>query len=337
MTTKLQELFKLNAAAPGSTWFEAAMLADGDHVVEIRGIIGDWEVDPSLLIARLQSADTDPAVQRHVLRIDSHGGLVSAGVSLMTAIAQLEKPVIAEIWGYCYSMATLVAMAADQVGIAKDGSFMIHNPRSCVCGSAADFAAALQYLDGVRTQAVDRYTAKVEPKGHTREDVEAAMTDSGTYYTAVQAIEFGFADFIIEDKRETPRMQLDREFVAVMLGEIPADISVEIAEEAPAAQVEEATAEQEEAAAPAQEAVLDASAATTVEETAPAAAEMVADAAAEAKMLANADPVVAEMKGAGEQPALMTARPVEDAPSKTTMSAGTQHIAELNKNFGRFW
>lgn len=320
MTTKLQELFKLNAAAPGSTWFEAAMLADGDHVVEIRGIIGDWEVDPSLLIARLQSADTDPNVQRHVLRIDSQGGLVSAGVSLMTAISQLEKPVVAEIWGYCYSMATLVAMAADQVGIARDASFMIHNPRSCVCGSTADFAAAIQYLDGVRTQAVDRYTAKVEPKGHTREDVEAAMTDAGTYYTAVQAIEFGFADYLIEDKRETPRMQLDREFVAVMLGEIPAEIAVEIAEEAPAA------APAEEAAAPAQEAP-----------AASAAAEMVADAAAEAKMKANADPVVAEMKAAGEQPAVMTARPTEDVPSKAVMSAGAQRIAEMNKNFGRFY
>lgn len=335
MTTKLQELFKLNAAAPGSTWFEAAMLADGDHVVEIRGIIGDWEVDPSLLIARLQSADTDPAVQRHILRIDSQGGLVSAGVSLMTAIAQLEKPVIAEIWGYCYSMATLVAMAADQVGIAKDGSFMIHNPRSCVCGSAADFAAALQYLDGVRTQAVDRYTAKVEPKGHTREDVEAAMTDSGSYYTAVQAIEFGFADFLIEDKRETPRMQLDREFVAVMLGEIPEDISVEIAEEAPA------VAPAEEAATPAQDTVLEAPAADQ-EETAPAApaaAEMVADAATEAKMLANADPVVAAMKSAGEQPAVMTARPSEAAQptsAKREPHPGVAAIAALNRNFGRF-
>jgi ATP-dependent protease ClpP protease subunit len=334
MTVMLQEAFKLNAAEPGKTWFDSVMLEQGDHVVEIRGIIGDWDVDPSVLIARLQSADLDVTVQRHVLRIDSQGGLVSAGVSLMTAISQLEKPVVAEIWGYCYSMATLVAMAADQVGIAKDGSFMIHNPRSCVCGTAADFAAALQYLDGVRAQAVDRYTAKVEPKGHTREEVEAAMTDAGSYYTALQAIEFGFADYMIEDKRETPRMQLDREFVAVMLGEIPEDIAVEIAQDATDAPVEDA--------APALDATLEQAPADVQEDAAPDAsanAEMAADPAAEAKMQALADPVVAALQSAGLAPVVQTARPAEGAQQsqpEMRLSAGTQRIAEMNRNFGKF-
>lgn len=321
MSVKLREIFKLNAAAPGKTWFDAQMLADGRAQVDIRGVIGDWEVDPQMLVDRLAAIDAEKPSEV-VLRIDSPGGTVSGGVSIMTAITQMNSRVVAEIWGSCYSMATMVAMAADEVRIAKDADMMIHNPKGLAFGTATEIRAALQYLDNVRAQAIDRYTAKVEKAGHTREEVDAAMTDAGTYYTSLQAVEFGLADLVMEDKRDTQRMCIDREFAAVMLADAPEEVEIPLAPEATDEFVVEA---------PAPEAPI-------VVET-PAVVEPVqAPAATDAKMLADADPVVAAMKSDADSAPVMTARPAEAAQPKPANEAApwAMRIAEMNRNFGQF-
>lgn len=325
MTVKTQQPLQMNAAAPGKSWFRAAMLATGEHVVEVRGIIGDWEVDPGLLIARLQAADQDAAVTQHVIRIDSPGGLVEAGVSLMTAISQLDKPVRAEIWGSCHSMATLLSTAADETLMAKDGTFMIHNPQMGVYGSAAEFRTALQYLDGIRVQALDRYTAKVSAKGRTREEVDTLLTDAGNIFTAAEALEFGWVDGILEDKREPLPVE-----EPVVDAEAQAQEAAAAAEAEAAAQAEAAAAAEAEAKAQAEQKPTDA---------ADLEPQMLLDDAAKAKMQADASPVVAAMKSAGEQPAVSAARTVEaaqDKTAKTEPAPWTVRMAEMKRNFGRF-
>lgn len=331
MTVRTQQPLQLSAAAPGKTWFRAAMLADGEHVVEMRGIIGDYDVDPALLIARLNSADQDAAVTQHVIRVDSPGGLVDAGVSLMTAISQLDKPVRVEIWGSCHSMATLIAMAADEVLMAKDGSFMIHNPQMGVYGTAADFRTALQYLDGIRVQALDRYAAKVAAKGRTREDVDALLTDAGTLQTSAEALEFGFVDGILQDKREP----LPAEEPAAAEADTEAQAQEEAAANAEADTQAEPEAKADEAPAAEAEAKADAPAT----DAAALEAQMLLDEAAKAKMQANADPRVAAMKSEGEQPLVSTARKAEaaqDKPAMTEPAPWQARVAEMNRNFGKF-
>ncbi|MFC3088521.1 ATP-dependent Clp protease proteolytic subunit [Tabrizicola soli] len=345
MTVQNQKPLQLSAAAPGKTWFRAAMLADGEHVVEMRGIIGDYEVDPALLIARLNSADQDAAVTQHVIRIDSPGGLVEAGVSLMTAISQLDKPVRVEIWGSCHSMATLISSAADKVLMAKDGTFMIHNPQMGVYGTAAEFRTALQYLDGIRVQALDRYTAKVSAKGRTREDVDAVLTDAGNIFTAAEALEFGWVDGILEDKREPlpaeepAAVETDADAEAKAQEEAAAAAETAAAAEAEAAAQAEATAQAEAAATAAAEAAAKAKAEEKPTDAAALEAQMLLDEAAKAKMQADADPRVAAMKSAGEQPAVSTARKAEaaqDKPAMTEPAPWQARVAEMNRNFGKF-
>ncbi|WHZ36496.1 head maturation protease, ClpP-related [Sagittula sp. MA-2] len=329
MSVKLREIFKMNAAQDGKSWFDVTMLAERQYVVDIRGVIGDWEVDPQMLVDRLEAIDAELDGEGEVIvRIDSPGGTVSGGVSIMTALGQMKTRPIAEIWGSCYSMATMVALACDEVKIARDASMMIHNPKGLVFGTASEMKAALQYLDNVREQAIGRYAAKVEAKGHTRAEVEEAMTDAGTYYTALQAVEFGLADVILEDKRDGERMQIDREFAAVMLGDAPEEVELPIEDEASASDPDQETVEDAPAVETAPELVsVELSVnGTTISmsasaETAAAlkdAGELVTKPAEiEPEMKAPEDPLVASLKSGSHEP-VVTAKPDGDAASKKT-------------------
>ena len=329
MTVKLKDVFKMNAAEPGKTWFDVQMLGQKKYVVDISGVIGDYEVDPQMLVDRMSEwADDEDAETTFV--IDSPGGSVGAGVFLMTFISKMKGKTVAEIWSRAWSMASMLAMACDEVKIAKGGSFMIHNPRGLAYGTASEIKAALEYLDGVRTQAVDAYAAKVESKGHTREEVEEHMTDAGKFFTALQAVEFGFADVLIDEEPKKASMSVDKEFAAVMLGEIPDEIDVEIVD---------ANAEQE------QEEVKMVSVEFSVN------GEMFKGEVDEASLEAvlsktskqekpKQDPVLAEMKDGSNEENVVTARPekTEDAQMnvKPEPAPWVQRIAEMNRNFGQF-
>lgn len=330
MSVKLQEIFKMHAAQDGKSWFDVTMLAEREYVVDIRGVIGDWEVDPQMLVDRLEAIDAElDGEGKVIVRIDSPGGTVSGGVSIMTALSQMKTEPEAEIWGSCYSMATMVALACPVVKIARDASMMIHNPRGVVIGTASEMKAALQYLGNVREQALDRYAEKVEAKGHTREEVDAAMTDAGTYYTALQAVEFGLADVILEDKRAGERMQIDREFAAVMLADAPEEVELPIVadatnpdqetiEEAPAVETEPELVSIEMSVNGATISMcVPADAAAALK----AAGELITKPAEiEPEMAATEDPLVASLKSSSAPEMVTTAKPDEDAaPRKSAV------------------
>ena len=288
----LRDAFALRPATEGRTWFDVTMVADQVYVVNVFGVIGDWEVDAIEFVNQIQALDGDGV--RIELRIDSPGGSVPAGVLMMSAIAEMKATVIAKIWGQAFSMGSLIAMACDEVHIAKDAYVMIHNPRGIGIGGAADLRAAAEYLDKIRTQAVDRYAARAEKAGHTREEVEAAM-DATTYYTALEAIEFGLADTLIEPVKS--RMcATDPAFAAAMLESAPAEIVERFV----------APAQAEVASEP----------------------EAFAEAEADPQMIAASnDPEIVAMKSDAASAPVSAARPAEPAlaPRKTA----AVHAAEL--------
>lgn len=124
------------------------------------------------------------------LRINSPGGDVFAARAIEQAIREHGAHVVAHVDGYAASAASIVAIAADEVEIAKGGFFMIHDSWTFAMGNKGDLqavAALLEKVDGTLAQTY------ADETGQKLEDVVAWMA-AETWFTGEEAVLFGFAD-----------------------------------------------------------------------------------------------------------------------------------------------
>lgn len=128
------------------------------------------------------------------VRINSPGGDVFSAMTIHGALQRHPARVVAHIDGLAASAATFVALAADEVRMAKGGFFMIHNAHAFAGGDARTMRDLADLLDKVTGSIRDIYT---ERTGSSDEDVQALM-DAETWFTAAEAKEAGFVD-VVED------------------------------------------------------------------------------------------------------------------------------------------
>lgn len=125
---------------------------------------------------------------------NSPGGSVFAGVAMASVIERHPSKVHAHIDGVAASIATVVALACDDVSMNASALWMIHNPWSMAVGDAAALRKQADTLDVVADTMLNVYESK---SMLSRGDLQAAM-DAETWYTAEQAVEAGFVDSVFE-------------------------------------------------------------------------------------------------------------------------------------------
>lgn len=127
------------------------------------------------------------------LRINSPGGDVFDGVAIHNALRQHPAHVVTHIDGLAASIASVIALAGDEVRIAPNAFFMIHNPWGVTVGDARDHRKMADTLDSIALGAIaSTYEAKT---GASREVIETWM-DEETWFSAEQAAEAGFVDAV---------------------------------------------------------------------------------------------------------------------------------------------
>lgn len=128
------------------------------------------------------------------LRINSPGGDTQEGWAMFQAV-KTHGDVLAVGEGLVASAATLPFLAAKERQVSKGTRFMIHESRVSVFDAIkSEMEMLAQALEGFNDDAAEEY-ARVG-KG-SRDDYAKAM-DPGTYYTAKQTVEEGFASKIVE-------------------------------------------------------------------------------------------------------------------------------------------
>lgn len=128
------------------------------------------------------------------LRINSPGGDVFAARAMEQALRDTKAKVIAHVDGYAASSASWLALAADEVEIAKGGFFMIHKSWTMGMGNADDFTKLASLLAKVDQSFVESYAAET---GQDQEQLLQWMKDE-TWFTAEESVQHGFADRIAE-------------------------------------------------------------------------------------------------------------------------------------------
>lgn len=188
-------------------FFEIEAKADTDHAeILIYDEIGDSWWNPDAVAAKRFVRELNKLdVSTISLRINSPGGSVFDGHAIYNALKNHKATITTYVDGLAASIASVVALAADRVVVAKNSMFMIHNPHTIALGDAAEMRKTADFLDQVRNTIVGVYEEKT---GQKPADIEAEM-DREAWYEADEAVALGYADAIEGDAQVAALARFD--------------------------------------------------------------------------------------------------------------------------------
>ena len=166
-----------------------------EATIRMYGVIGS-DVNGNEMAHELSSLDTDTDTI-HLL-INSNGGDVSQGLSIVSAILSAKAFVHAHINGIAASMAAVIAISADKVSMQDYAKLMIHDPYFVGKGtermSDRDKKCLANVTDTLRTI--------LSRRGCQKDKVAKLMSDE-TWFSADEAKAAGLVDEVVS----TPRKQ----------------------------------------------------------------------------------------------------------------------------------
>jgi len=126
------------------------------------------------------------------VRINSDGGSVFDGNAIYNSLRKNQARIEIDIDGIAASIASIIAMAGDEIRIADNGFMMIHDPWILTGGSANDLREQADLLDKVRDTLVDTYVRRT---GIT-DNIVSELMAAETWMNATEAKELGFVDTV---------------------------------------------------------------------------------------------------------------------------------------------
>lgn len=144
------------------------------------------------------------------VRINSGGGDVFDGLAIYNLLREHEARKTVHVDGLAASIASVIAMAGDEIRIADSAFLMIHNAWGMMMGDADEARKFASLLDQTTAAIADVYAART---GQPLDQLRQLMADE-TWMASEQAIEMGFADSIVTNYRVAasvaPRIDLSR-------------------------------------------------------------------------------------------------------------------------------
>ena len=141
------------------------------------------------------------------VRINSPGGSVRDGNAIYNELHRNKARIIVEIDSLAASAASVIAMAGDEIRIAKNGLVMIHEASGGARGNAKDLEVTAQVLRKISSVAGEVYAART---GRDLAEILNWMADE-KWMTADEAVSFGFATRVNPPKSAPPPTQQAKE------------------------------------------------------------------------------------------------------------------------------
>ena len=133
-----------------------------------------------------------PNVKQINIYINSYGGSVFEGAAIYNQLKRHTAHKTVYVDGFACSIASVIAMAGDDVVMPRNTLMMIHNMWMDVRGSAAELRKAADDLDTINEAGRAAYLEKAGNK--LTPELLAQMEDDETWLTAEQCIQYGLAD-----------------------------------------------------------------------------------------------------------------------------------------------
>ena len=186
--------FEISARAMG-LWNSALKpAAKADNEINIFEEIGTdpWTgggITPAFIKARLDNIGDGDVV----VNINSPGGDMFEGVAIYNLLRAHPGVITVRIFSLAASAASIIAMAGQNIEIAKTGTLIIHNAWVVVAGNRHDLRAAAEILAPLDDMLAGIYADRA---GATTEDITAKM-DAETWIIGQAAIDMGLADALL--------------------------------------------------------------------------------------------------------------------------------------------
>ena len=183
-----------------------------EKTINILDPIGyDWWTDSGITAKTIGAQLKSHAGADIVVNINSPGGDVFEGLAIYNLMREYTGHITVRVLGIAASAASFIAMAADEVQIARAGFFMIHNAWTGVIGDRNDMRDIADFLEQIDGTIADMYHIKT---GIDATEL-ATMMDKETWITGKTAVENGFADtFLASDVVEEQTNNQAKERIA---------------------------------------------------------------------------------------------------------------------------
>lgn len=189
-------------------WYSIKAKGEKSAEIHIYGDIGEswWgeSVTAKQFVKDIAALDAESIT----VRINSYGGSVSDGIAIYNAIKRHNAITTVVIDGVAVSIASLIAMAGDNVEMADNALMMVHAPWSMASGNAVNLREAADVLDKFALAMSGSYADKT---GKTIDAVMNWLTDGiDHWFTAAEAKAEGLADDVIEAMPVAAQLNLNR-------------------------------------------------------------------------------------------------------------------------------
>lgn len=178
---------------PSRKWFDLRNVTADSADIFIYDEVGSYGVSASDVIGQLQALK----VGTLNVHINSPGGSVFDGFAIYNALNAHPASIIVHIDGLAASIASVIAMAGDEIRMAENAMLMVHPPSCGVMGFAKDLRSQADVLDQLEQNIAKVYSART---GMTMEATLAAMS-AETWYTASQCFENKLCTLVIAAKK----------------------------------------------------------------------------------------------------------------------------------------
>jgi ATP-dependent Clp protease protease subunit len=199
------------SASALARWNETvhAAAAEEDATISILDVIGmDYWSGEGVTAKRISAALRAIGKKDVVVNVNSPGGDYFEGLAIYNTLREHPAKVTVKVLGIAASAASVIAMAGDEVQIARAGFLMIHNTWVVAMGDRHQLRDVADWLEPFDKSAVDIYAARtgLEPKEIGK------MLDKEAWINGSDAVAKGFADSLLpSDEVSTSAKQAAQE------------------------------------------------------------------------------------------------------------------------------
>lgn len=167
---------------------------DGDSTISIFDVIGqDFWTGEGTTAKRIDAALRRIGARDVVVNLNSPGGDYFEGLAIYNRLREHPHKVTVKVLGIAASAASVIAMAGDEVEIARAGFMMIHNTWVVAMGDRHQLREVADWLEPFDAAAADIYAARTGLDGAEI----GKMMDRETWIGGSDAVDKGFADSLL--------------------------------------------------------------------------------------------------------------------------------------------
>lgn len=168
------------------SWFSASLSDTGAADITIFDEIGLYGVNAKDFAREFKALGQIDSINLH---INSPGGEVFDGLAIHSMLRRSKAVVNVYIDGLAASIASVIAMAGDNIIMPENAMLMIHDPSGVVVGTSKEMRDLADAMDKIKSSMISAYGSQT----HLTRNEIADLMSKETWLTAQEAVDLGFA------------------------------------------------------------------------------------------------------------------------------------------------